>query len=960
MRLLTTYHTNYPYFAAMWVALSFAANLWCSEPTAQQFEFFEKKIRPVLVENCLECHSTDTEASGGLLLDSRAGVLRGGDSGPAVKLGDPSASKLVRAIEYQDLKLRMPPDGKLPQSAIDSLREWIATGAADPRQSAHAEAEPKKSTALPVEKAQQHWAYRPPVRSEPPLAKFDQIASSTIDAFVAAKLGEAGLEPAGPAERNAILRRLTYDLHGLPPSPEEIDEFDGDCSPDAYARLVDRLLASTRFAERWARHWMDVVRYGESVTLRGFIFKDAWRYRDYLIQSFRDDRPFDLLLREQIAGDLMSSDDPSQRELQLTASTFLQLGNSVLEEQDKKQLEMDFIDEQLDVICRAYLAQTVTCARCHDHKFDPIPTRDYYALAGILKGSKSLEHANISKWVEKPLPLPAPQEQHFASIQKQLTDVTKRLDEMKKQLKSPEGDAKTSAFEGVVIDDGDAKKIGQWRTSSALKTHVGSGYLTDDNAGRGTKTVTYEPKALTPGNYEVRMSYCGSASRSSRTSVRVFSADGEAHVLVDQTIEPTIDNLWYSLGKYRFEPNGQAFVIISNEGADGFVIADAVQFLPTELAKTADAPTAEETAKPDLEADEQKKLKKQIAETEKRKKALESDLAMRPVAMTVDEQLPARDIAIHVRGSVHTLGEVVPRGFLQAVYGSQSLKLESGSSGRREMAQWLTSQSNPLTARVYVNRAWYWLIGEGLVDSLDNFGTTGQSPSHPLLLDWLAIRFVENGWSTKRLVREIVMSDAYRRAVVEPSKKTLNIDPDNRLLWRANRRRLDAESMRDAMLAISAEIQFLTGGSTIKPEAKDDYEYQHPPTLRAIYLPLFRNSLPELFDAFDFPNPSMPIGRRSRSTVAPQALLLLNNSWVNDRAVQAARRVRAESNDCDANRISIAYRLCLGRNPTVAELSQCEQFLRSTDAQAGEAARSLALEQLLQSLFASIDFRFLD
>ncbi len=960
---------------AAWVATCFGHLSRAADLPADQVDFFEKRIRPALVKYCYECHAAETEASGGLLLDSQPGIAKGGDSGAAVIPGQPNSSRLMEAIGYKNLTLQMPPEGRLPQEVISDFRKWIESGAVDPRTTAVGVLK-SKSTGLALSEAGKHWAYRPIADPSIPGPSTTKSSTTPIDRFIDRRLSEAGLQGAGPAQATAIIRRLTFDLHGLPPTADEIARFVSDHSVDAYDRLVDRLLASPRFGERMARHWMDVVRYGESVTLRGFVFKDAWRYRDYLIESFGSDRPTNKLLKEQIAGDLMQSADRHERAMQITAGTFLTLGNSNFEEQDKKQLEMDFVDEQLDVIGRVYLGQTIGCARCHDHKFDPIPVRDYYAMAGILKGSRAFDHSNLSKWLLKPLPVPDAVQQRFTHLETELVGLNKRSSELKKLLgNSGVQDRKqisAKQLDGIVIDDVQAKKVGYWRESSASKPYVGSGYIHDDHADQGTKSVTFEPKLLPPGTYQVRVSYSPGSNRASNANFKVFSADGEREVLVDQSQLPPEEGLWFSLGNYRFEPNGQAFVIVSNTNADGHVIADCVQFLPVApvakvaqqqpIASGAGAKDAgnENATGDELPSEEIRQRKQELAGVERQIKEIESELATRPVAMGIEEQLPAKDIAIHVRGSVHTLGEVVPRGFLQAVSNGKPVVLGEHTSGRVEMADWLSSNDNPLTSRVYVNRVWYWMMGEGLVDTVDNFGTTGQTPSHPELLDWLAVRFQEGEWSTKKLVRQLVMSDVYRRSVVEPSQLANSSDPANRLYWRSNARRVDVESLRDAMLAISGELQYIPGGPTYRDDIRDDYAYHHLSSLRTVYHPVFRNSLPELFEAFDFPNPSMPSGRRARSTVAPQALILMNNPWVEARSKAAAERIvqQAETGN-DRAWIELAYVLCYGRAPTQGELARCLEFMQDPTASSPSAKR-LALEQLLQSMFASIDFRFLE
>jgi hypothetical protein len=397
----------------------------------------------------------------------------------------------------------------------------------------------------------------------------------------------------------------------LPPDPTILDAFEADSSPDAELRMVDRLLESPRFGETFARHWMDVVRYAESVTLRGFVLPEAWRYRDYLIEAFNDDRPFDQMIVEQVAGDLLTADDRHERTRQLVATSFLAFGNTNLEEQDKTQLEMDYIDEQLEVLGRAFLAQTIGCARCHDHKFDPIPTRDYYALAGIFRNTAAMEHENVSKWIELPLPVEPQRAAAFDQISTDVNKLTQKISALKK--KKGDVDSKKSiaiaTLEGVVIDDVDAKLIGAWVDGITVGGYVSGRYLHDGNQGKGEKSATFEPKSLPPGQYRVRMSYTPSGNRASNAKVVVFSADGEKTLRVNQQQNPD-EGVWVALGTYRFEKDGQAFVIVSNNDSDGHVIVDAIQFLPVgteiaaKIASEKDLDAKREIAKPTVAIDE--------------------------------------------------------------------------------------------------------------------------------------------------------------------------------------------------------------------------------------------------------------------------------------------------------------------------------------------------------------------
>ncbi len=601
---------------ACWLASFVTFDMpWASAADPAGHAFFEKHIRPVLIEKCYECHSVATESSGGLNLDSRPGWQRGGDSGPAIVPKQPDQSLLLKAIRYSDSQLKMPPDGQLSAETIRAFEQWIAAGAVDPRSE-----EPNgkaKQTGLPVEKAREHWSYRPIATPNIPATDAPSQRINAIDAFIQRSLTEQGIETSAMATDRQLLRRLTFDLHGLPPTAEELQAYEADSSVDKYERAVERLLASPRFGERMARRWMDVARYAESVTLRGFVLPQAWRYRDYLIESFNRDQPIDQFVREQVAGDLMLTDDMQERTRRLVATTFLAMGNTNLEEQDKQQLEMDYIDEQLDVLGRVFMGQTLGCARCHDHKFDPIPTKDYYALAGIFRATKAMYHDNVSKWIERPLPLPKSESDRFDSLAERL-ELIKRVQSSLEKTTSKNKDStkkdsvSVSNLPGIIVDNDQAQLVGQWKASSSVMAYVGAGYLHDMNDRSAVKSATFEPKQLPPGTYTVRMAYNAAPSRTTRATVRVFSADGEKTVVVNQREPPNIDGLWVSLGEYRFEKDGQAFVLLTNEGADGHVIADAVQFLPKDnidlpVAKS-DA-TVAESAKTEFRENRLKELK---------------------------------------------------------------------------------------------------------------------------------------------------------------------------------------------------------------------------------------------------------------------------------------------------------------------------------------------------------------
>lgn len=930
-----------------------SASLQALPATAEESEpalaLFREKIEPLLRERCFECHSHDAgEASGGLMLDSKAGWQAGGDSGASLVPGKPDESLIVEAVRYTNPNLEMPPDGKLSDAEIAAITEWVRLGAADPRGGTHA----KTSGEIDLEAGRQFWSYQSIADPAVPSVSDTSWPLDEIDRFVLAKLEDAGLKPAEDADRATLARRVYFDLTGLPPTPEEIDAFVHDSNPQAYEKLVDQLLARRSFGERWGRHWLDVARFAESVTLRGLIFKEAWRYRDYVVDAYDRDLPFNQFVREQIAGDLLPSESREDHLRKIVATTYLMLGNTNLEEQDKPQLRMDFVDEQLDAITKGFLGQTVTCARCHDHKFDPIPTRDYYALAGILRSVQCLKDANVSGWVEVPLPAPPEVEQAIARYDSEVQGLAEKITAAKAKIPKARDDGTrgpivAADLPGVVVDDEQAMKVGEWKRSVFTGEYVGKGYIHDLSEGKGTKSLTFQPTLPADGVYEVWLAYSPAESRSDATPVTVFGAGGERTLRIDMRPPGPIGGRFVSLGRHFFEKDGQSYVLVATEDTTGYVTVDAVVFIPE-----ADASAAESKfLRRDIDA-ETADAAKELASLEAEMKKLQKEAPPRPMAMSVIEEEQPADIAIHIRGSVHNLGPVVPRGFLQVASVEPSPPIPDKQSGRRQLADWLVSGENPLTARVYANRVWHWLFGSGIVRTVDNFGTTGELPSHPELLDHLATRFVAGGWSTKQLVRRIVLSRTYRQAAIGDAQGAA-IDPENRLFGYANRRRLDAECLRDAMLLVGGNLQAFDGGRTYPQTMSSDYDFTTDLTYRSVYVPVFRNALPQIFEAFDFADPSTVTGRRNDSTVPQQALFMMNNPFAVEQSRLAAERLLAETSSHD-ERIARAYRSTLGRLPNDQERTAIAEFVASRDDDP-----TSAWSLVFQALFASPEFRFL-
>jgi hypothetical protein len=810
---------------------------------------------------------------------------------------------------------------------------------------------------IDIEAGRKHWAYHPLKAPAIPKIRNTAWPSNDIDCFILARLEATGLSPGADAEKIVLVRRLYFDLVGLPPTPEEITRFVDDPSPKAYENLVDSLMASPRFGERWGRHWLDVARYAESMSLRGRLLKHAWRYRDYVIDAFNDDLPYDQFLRQQLAGDLLKATSVDAQRRNLIAMTYLMMGDALLENQDKSQLDMDYVDEQLDAIGKGMLAQTIACARCHDHKFDPIPTRDYYAMAGILKNVQWLKHGNVSNFMEKPLPISEETKRgleiHDASVARLKSEINTLKPKVTGKGLPP---VQAKDLPGIVVDNTDAKATGRWAKSSGVPNHVGSEYLYSNTSG---SKVVYPVKFPKGGKYVVRISGAQHPNRAPKALVTVLHNGGSKSFRLDQRKSPGAfnkagsDGYFQSLGFYEF-PSGQWDAVeISTKGGGGLVVADAVQFLPVDNDGKVTIPQSSQQGK-ELSPAEQKELKARMAKLTTDLSALQKRKPAPEMVNSAVEKKKPTDMKIHVRGNIYQLGAIAPRGVLQVANYGPVPKMPTNASGRLELADWVTDPANPLTARVMANRVWQWLIGEGLVRTVDNFGTRGESPSHPELLDHLAVQFVQQGWSVKKLIRAIALSKTYRLSSARGEQPE---DPENRLLAHMNHRRLDAEALRDTMLSVGGTLKLEMGGATFPASLKTDVGFQFEAPRRSVYVPVFRSSLPELFEVFDFANSSLVTGRRTLSTVAPQALFMMNHPFVRTQAKLAAERLLGDSQPKEEDRIDHAYLRILGRHATVAEIALSQKFLKSV-IDTTEKGQSEAWTQMVQSLFSTIDFRY--
>lgn len=776
-----------------------------ADATDAKVQFFEKSVRPVLVQHCYRCHG-EKRQRGDLRVDSRAALLKGGSTGvPALVPGDPEKSLLVRAIRHVQEDLQMPPNKSLSKIEIANLVRWVKDGAVFP------------TTGNVAKQEEKHWGFQPMEPADLPKVNNAKWVRNPIDRFILAKLETAKITPAEKADRRTLLRRVTFDLTGLPPTVEEIHDFVSDTSPQAYEKVVERLLTSPHYGERWGRHWLDVARYADSNGLdENVAFGNAWKYRDYVVECFNKDVPYDRFVTEQLAGDLLSAKDENERHRQLIATGFLSLGPKVLAEVDQKKMEMDIIDEQVDTVGKAFMGLTLGCARCHNHKFDPIPMVDYYKLAGIFQSTHTMTTFKlVAKWHENVIATKeqiAQKKQHDEAM----ADLQKKID--------------------VVIQEN--------RTKLKLDAKV----------------------------------------------------------------------------------------------------------------------SAKEVEKKLPEAEKQRLLKLQENLLEVKTKPVEL-----PTAMGVTEGKVVNAKLLQ-RGDHLKPGQDVERGFL-SLFQPKEKTIPANSSGRLQLARWLTNAKHPLTARVMVNRLWRWHFGKGLVATPDNFGRLGKEPSHPQLLDWLAVEFVKNNWSMKHMHRLICLSQTYQMSGSD-NPLARKMDPENRLYWRWERQRLDAESIRDSILAVSGQLNRTMGGSLLHVKNRDYFfnhtskdltKYNEP--RRTLYLPVVRNNLYDVFQLFDSTDASVSNGDRATTTVPTQALFFMNSDLVQDASTALAKQLLAKSDWSAERRVQLLFEKAYGRLATRSESDHALitiQRFRNALPSMTENAELPAWSLYCQAIMASNEFLYVE
>lgn len=1119
-------------FALMCFLVATATAIGEDQFSAEDIAFFETKVRPVLVTHCQDCHSGE-EPESRFSVEFRDAFLTGGEFGPAAKPGKPKESLLISAIKHDEF-LKMPPKEKLSSSQVVDLTRWVEMGLPWPKEDSGIMANIGQSSnelrAKFTAEQKAYWAFHAPVRPSLPRVKNNQWAQTPIDYFILEKLEEANLIPATKTNKRTLIRRATFDLTGLPPTPEEISTFVSDDRPDAYSHLIDRLLGSPRYGERWGRHWLDVARYADSNGLdENLSYEFAYQYRDYVIRSMNLDKPYGEFVKEQIAGDLMPPlANKLAAEDRRRATGFLAIGPKMLAEDDPVKMQMDIIDEQVNTLGQAFMGLTIGCARCHDHKFDPIPTADYYSLAGIFKSTKSMENYNVvADWYEQPLLSPTASAElkqlsdEIAAARAEQNKLNSGIVEIVNNELQHRADHYLLAARAVGnLDEAIAAGEITFQTKQDTPFTFTNGYLAveAEAAHRTTLSILsasygkeigivgsggdggyadFDIIVDTPGTYTLEIRYAALDSRSIGVKLddqmiadnilgkvtgswfpdtQTWVAEVELELTQGQhvlkldspKVYPHIDKLalvlqpetdvwpfdtpappslttagrehnvnpsflsswlWYfgSLTDAKLQTNPfletwlafakledanfatrakplleelqteqglgtkappvlktlfaeappssiedvailyRRLIVDShhankNLGHDAKVIYKEVF---EEISKgefpTATPNPVPATAYPEDQMEQRRAIAKKIT-------GLESQKPVYEIAMGVTEGTP-EDIKIHLRGSHITLGRTVPRQMLQIIEGSEQEPIVGTQSGRLELANWLAQPKHPLVNRVMVNRVWRWHFGTGIVSSVDNFGTLGEQPTHPELLDYLALELTENGGSLKELHRQIMLSASYQMSTTY-SEQGNTTDPENKLLWRFNRRRLTGEEVRDSVLALGPGLDTSMGGTLLKVKNRayvtgsntnitDEFDNHR----RSVYLPVVRSSVYEVLQALDFPDPAVSNGDRNTTTVAPQALFMMNSSLVDTSTLALATSLIAMN---PSGRIDRAYSVIMGRVPNEREILGAQAYTQQVNVAASSAgvpiddAELVAWQSFCRVLLSSNEFFYVE
>lgn len=834
-------------------------------------EHFEKKIRPILAKNCYACHTN--AALGGLRVDSKEALLKGGKNGPALVAENPEASLLIKAIVQSDKSVKqMPPTGKLAEADIALLREWIAKGAAMPDKQETLKPASKEYVISPEQRS--FWSYQPVVKPVPPEVKRKDWAKTEVDRFVLAKLEAQGLQLARKAEKQALLRRVTYSLTGLPPTIEEVRAFVADTAPKAFEKVVDRLLASPRYGERWGRLWLDLARYSDDKlnSTQDEPYPNSFRYRNWVIDSFNRDMPYDTFVKAQIAGDLMPSKNPA---LYAAGTGFF-------------ALSPEMQDERVDALTKTFLGLTVGCAQCHDHKFDPIPTQDYYSIQGMLNSSElhelPLADAEVVKsWKAR--------KAEVDLVEKRIKDFYDKQGAMLGEIFASEAaeyllatqDEKAAAH----LDAETVKKLQKYVAADRLyhpflnqfrllvKAKAPNSELEKEAAAfqKLLLAVVDEKKVVDEKN-KVRLGL--DPTRNDLSQTQLDAMDRDRTVLWRDFFERTISDAG---GAFNY---GSGVFYYGKGSIERFLSGHWKQYL-----------------------EEQNKV------LEERKKELPEQY---PFLQTLNDKDKPADMNILIRGDRNNKGDLAPRRFLAILSGAERPLFHQGS-GRLQLAEAIADAKNPLTARVMVNRVWQFHFGRGIVATSSNYGQLGERPTHPELLDYLAASFVEDGWSLKKLHKSILLSSTYQLAA-ENVDANMSKDPANVYLWRANLRRLDAEAIRDSLLFSSGELD--PTPSQKAPQIEDEKNAK-----RTVYSFIGRRKLDSYLALFDFPAPLASNEARMSTNVPLQRLYFMNSGFVEKRAEVLADKLQGTN----ADKIRQAYRLIYAREADSEEIRLGEEYL---------------------------------
>ncbi len=983
-----------------WAALLIVALASPTARGAEPTDHFESKVRPLLVKYCIKCHGPEKQM-GGLRLDTKAGWQTGGDNGPAIKPGKPDDSLLIQAVRGTDKRLRMPPAADLSSAEIAALVQWVKDGAVDPRDG------PTRLGGVTVAEAKKWWSFQPVVR--PPVPD-SNAGANPIDAFIGAKLKARGLTLSAPADKRTLIRRATYDLTGLPPTPEEVEAFAKDAAPEAYEKLIDRLLASPAYGERWGRHWLDLVRYADTAGENSdHPLPHAWRYRNWVIDAFNRDMPYDEFLRDQLAGDIRAGSGPVEKYApRVVATGFLALARRFGHDIDADMYLTH--EDTIDTVGKALLGLTIGCARCHDHKYDAISAKDYYALYGIFDSTKFAFPGCEPKQQPRdlvPLLPPAEWDRVVKPYRDKLASVDTRLkqlrDEQAKLARGLKAKTGTALAKGEIPDGGEqaldklpveiAVKAGQFLQLSVLplKNHGADSTLIEweiaEVGGKGRKWnlaadvlddfLAGNPHADAHGNKRVWWFLDTRdgplplpeplRDLQGKSGLNVWRNGDTPSAFVTAGKEPVA--VWTKL------PARAVFVHPAQNGnvAVGWLSPVDAKVRITGRVKDAHPGGPDgvgwliEHFPADLGTDlvALAVLAEKRAAVERERAALVASAPAQEVAFAVVEGTP-RDVKMHLRGDPEKPGAVVPRRWLE-VFGGEPLPAKAGS-GRLELANWIASKNNPLTARVMANRIWLHHFGKGLVNTPNDFGTRGTPPTHPELLDWLSSEFVARDWSVKRLHKFIMLSATYRQASAARDDAT-KLDATNELYWRFDRRRLSAEELRDTLLATSGQLDRKPGAAhPFPPEASWNFS-QHVPFAtfyesdkRSVYLINVRNRRHPFLGLFDGADPNATTPQRQTTTVPTQALYFLNDPFFHAQADKVAGRALTKADD--AARLDELFRLALQRAPTAKDRTTANAFLAKyngalTDTPPADRAK-VTWAALARVLLAGNEFLYLD